>query len=94
MRAGARGGKLLGAGGGGFMLLYVPEDAQDDVREELSGLLQVPFKFESRGSDIIFFDHEQDYSEVEAFRSTQDIHGFRELAEIEPLPKKHATAGE
>ena len=94
MRAGARGGKLLGAGGGGFMLLYVPEDSRDDVREELSGLLQVPFKFESRGSDIIFFDHEQDYSEVEAFRSTQDIQGFRELTEIEPPPKKRATAGE
>jgi len=94
LRAGARGGKLLGAGGGGFMLLYVPEGAQEGVRKALSGLLQVPFKFETRGSDIIFFDHEQDYSAVEAFRSTQDIHGFRELAEIEPPPKKRATAGE
>jgi D-glycero-alpha-D-manno-heptose-7-phosphate kinase len=91
-RAGARGGKLLGAGGGGFMLLYVPDGAQDAVRASLTGLLQVPFRFESRGSDIIFFDHEQDYSEVEAFRSTQDIHSFRELAELQP--KTRATAGE
>jgi hypothetical protein len=72
------------------MLLYVPEDSQDDVREEMSGRLQVPFKFESRGSETIFFDPEQDYSEAEAFRSTQDIQGFRELADLE----RKKTAGQ
>jgi len=52
--AGATGGKLLGAGGGGFLLLFVEPDAQAKVKEKLSSLLHVPFKFESGGSRIIF----------------------------------------
>jgi D-glycero-alpha-D-manno-heptose-7-phosphate kinase len=53
--AGAIGGKLLGAGGGGFMLLFVEPDKQDKVRQTL-GLMQVPFKFERGGSQIIHYD--------------------------------------
>jgi D-glycero-alpha-D-manno-heptose-7-phosphate kinase len=60
--AGARGGKLLGAGGGGFLLLFVPPDLQARVRQRLGGLLHVPFKFEFTGSQIIFLDREEDYS--------------------------------
>jgi D-glycero-alpha-D-manno-heptose-7-phosphate kinase len=56
IKAGAIGGKLLGAGGGGFMLLFVEPDLQPKVRERLSDLLYVPFKFESKGSEIIFRD--------------------------------------
>jgi D-glycero-alpha-D-manno-heptose-7-phosphate kinase len=52
--AGALGGKLCGAGGGGFMLFYVPEQNQPKVKETLKHLLQVPFKFENEGSQIIF----------------------------------------
>ena len=52
--AGAIGGKLLGAGGGGFILFYVEPDLQPRVKERLSSLLNVPFKFEKRGSQIIF----------------------------------------
>jgi len=52
--AGAIGGKLLGAGGGGFILFYVEPDLQPRVKERLSNLLHVPFKFEKRGSQIIF----------------------------------------
>ena len=51
--AGAIGGKLLGAGGGGFFLFYVPEDRQDSVRESMNGLLDIPFKFENGGSQIV-----------------------------------------
>lgn len=51
--AGAVGGKILGAGGGGFMLLFVPPDIQPKVRERLKGLMQVPFRFESEGSHIV-----------------------------------------
>lgn len=51
--AGALGGKLLGAGGGGFFLFYVPQDHQDDVREALQGLIDIPVKFENRGSQIV-----------------------------------------
>lgn len=50
--AGALGGKLLGAGGGGFMLFYAPESAQAAVRSALAPLLEVEFEFESLGSHI------------------------------------------
>jgi len=56
LKAGATGGKLLGAGGGGFMLLFARPELQARVRENLSGLLQVPFRFESSGSQIIFYE--------------------------------------
>ncbi len=51
--AGATGGKLLGAGGGGFLLLFVEPDKQAMVKKRLSRLLEVPFKFEREGSQII-----------------------------------------
>ncbi len=52
--AGAVGGKLLGAGAGGFMLFFVPPCRREKVREALHGLLNVPFDFEMDGSGIIF----------------------------------------
>jgi D-glycero-alpha-D-manno-heptose-7-phosphate kinase len=55
MRAGALGGKLLGAGGGGFMLLFVPPQDQPRVRAALSRLITVPFKFEMAGSRIVLY---------------------------------------
>ncbi len=54
--AGATGGKILGAGGGGFLLLFVEPDRQPEVREALGQLLHVPVQFESSGSRIIFYD--------------------------------------
>lgn len=54
--AGAIGGKLAGAGGGGFLLLFVPPAAQDHVRIKLSSLLEVPIQFDYTGSKIIFDD--------------------------------------
>jgi len=53
--AGAIGGKLLGAGGGGFMLLFVEPGKQTVVRNALSELIHVPFKFESAGSQVIYY---------------------------------------
>lgn len=55
LSAGALGGKLLGAGGGGFFLFYVERDKQPDVSEALSELMEVPFKFEDEGSSIIYY---------------------------------------
>jgi D-glycero-alpha-D-manno-heptose-7-phosphate kinase len=78
--AGAIGGKLLGAGGGGMMLLFVPPSQQARVRERLNGLLHIPFKFESSGSQIIFLDHEEDYSAEEQLRINEKPPVFRELA--------------
>ena len=54
LKAGAVGGKLLGAGGGGFILLYVPEEKQDSVRAELSELKELPVSLEPQGSKIIY----------------------------------------
>jgi D-glycero-alpha-D-manno-heptose-7-phosphate kinase len=53
-RAGALGGKILGAGGGGMLLLYVPLDRQESVVQALSDLIHVSFDFETGGSQIIF----------------------------------------
>ena len=50
---GALGGKLLGAGGTGFMLFYVPQNRQTAVKKVLSNILQIPFQFEFSGSTII-----------------------------------------
>jgi D-glycero-alpha-D-manno-heptose-7-phosphate kinase len=61
-RNGAIGGKLTGAGGGGFMLLFVPPERQPSVRAALSLLLPVPFSFEFSGSQIIFFTPEREYA--------------------------------
>jgi len=58
LEAGAIGGKLLGAGGGGFMIFFVPPKNQPQVRKVLKGLLEVPFNFESEGSQIIYYNPE------------------------------------
>lgn len=62
LSAGALGGKLIGAGGGGFFLFFVPPPNQAKVRKQLGKLIYVPFKFEHEGSQIIFYDQEEDYS--------------------------------
>ena len=53
-KAGAVGGKILGAGGGGFLLLFCEEDLQDNVRKALWNLKESPFLFEPQGSKIIY----------------------------------------
>lgn len=58
MKAGALGGKLLGAGGGGFLLFYVPRENQRVLIESLRELLLVPFEFENNGTDIIYYNPE------------------------------------
>ena len=55
IRAGALGGKLLGAGGGGFLLFYVQKDKQDAVRQELKELMEVPFNFEDGGTRVVYY---------------------------------------
>ena len=53
--AGATGGKLLGAGGGGFILFFVKPELQPNVKEQLKRLLYVPFHFETLGSQVIYY---------------------------------------
>ncbi|MHB1585976.1 MAG: GHMP family kinase ATP-binding protein [Acidiferrobacteraceae bacterium] len=55
--AGALGGKLLGAGGGGFMLLFAKPERKPEIRKTLSHLLEIPFRFERSGTQIIFCDN-------------------------------------
>ena len=56
LKAGALGGKLLGAGGGGFLLFYVEKDKQQHVINELDELMHVPFELENEGSTIIHYN--------------------------------------
>ena len=80
--AGAIGGKLSGAGGGGFMLLFVPPERQARVLECFKHLVHVPFQFESGGSQIIFCEQEEDYEAVERVRVGQNITPFQELQDL------------
>ena len=65
LSAGAIGGKIIGAGGGGFLLLFVPPAKQSQVRKEFDKLIYVPIRFEKEGSQIIFYDAQDDYSLLE-----------------------------
>ena len=56
--AGALGGKLLGAGGGGFLVFYVPDGKQAAVRAAMEDLLYVPFKFENIGTRVVHYTPE------------------------------------
>ena len=60
-QAGALGGKLLGAGSGGFMLLFARPEDRSRIKERLKEFLYVPFRFENSGSQIVFFTHD-DYA--------------------------------
>jgi D-glycero-alpha-D-manno-heptose-7-phosphate kinase len=55
LKCGAVGGKLLGAGGGGFMLLYVEPENKSKLKEAFPNLVHIPFEFEFSGSEIIFY---------------------------------------
>lgn len=62
--AGAIGGKILGAGGGGFLLLLVPIEKQQEVKRVLNQYKLVPFDFEAEGSHIIFMEENRLYEEI------------------------------
>ena len=77
--SGAVGGKITGAGGGGFLLLFVPPEKHLEIREKLNKLIYVPFKFEFAGSQIIFCEPQQeDYSALDKYRLSQEVEAFRE----------------
>lgn len=65
MSAGALGGKLLGAGGGGFLVFYVEPDARESVRKAMGDLLHIPFRFENDGAVVAYYGPE-DYDLKEA----------------------------
>lgn len=59
LSAGALGGKLLGAGGGGFLVFYVQPEKQNAVREAMKDLMYIPFKFENGGTRVIHYSPEE-----------------------------------
>lgn len=59
IKSGALGGKLLGAGGGGFLVFYVPKEKQAELREAMKDLLYIPFKFENEGTKVIYYNAEE-----------------------------------
>ncbi len=63
LSAGALGGKLLGAGGGGFMLFFVPPERQAALRSRLAKLLCIPFGFSNKGSNVVVYEPEEMYDE-------------------------------
>lgn len=76
--AGAIGGKLTGAGGGGFLLLFAPPDKHADILRALDGRIHVPFEFDSAGSQIIFYEPGVDYREAERARE-RSAYPFKEF---------------
>lgn len=64
LSAGALGGKLLGAGGGGFMLFYVPPERRQELRIRLKKLLCVPFGFSNQGSRVVVYEPEEVYDQT------------------------------
>ncbi|PIR32834.1 MAG: kinase [Alphaproteobacteria bacterium CG11_big_fil_rev_8_21_14_0_20_44_7] len=85
MDSGATGGKLLGAGGGGFILFYVKPENQPKVLEALKDLLWIPFDFENKGSHVAFyspssFSHEsmmrRDYAHLQLDGHSDNLKEF------------------
>lgn len=56
LKAGALGGKLLGAGGGGFLLFYIEPDKKEALLREFKDLMQVPFQFENEGTSMVYYN--------------------------------------
>ena len=83
--AGALGGKLLGAGGGGFMAFFVPPERRQALRTRLKKLLCIPFAFSTRGSHVVVYEPEELYDQTLANeRNAIYAHGDRrkELSEV------------
>lgn len=78
LQSGAVGGKLLGAGGGGFLLIFAAPENHSVLKAKLNNLLEIPFRFERSGSQVIFFDRQIDYSNKEQDRETQNLRPFSE----------------
>jgi D-glycero-alpha-D-manno-heptose-7-phosphate kinase len=58
IKAGAIGGKLLGAGGGGFFVFYARKEDHKKIINSLKNYLIIPFRFDNNGSQIIYFSHD------------------------------------
>jgi D-glycero-alpha-D-manno-heptose-7-phosphate kinase len=91
-KAGAYGGKLLGAGGGGFLLIFAVPQYHATIKNRLNHLLEIPFRFESSGSQVIFYERQIDYSQKDKARLSQELRPFTE-APISNTPPIHSALG-
>ena len=82
IEAGATGGKLLGAGGGGLMLLSVDEDKKLQVREALKDLILVPFQFDTEGAKIIYHLPQKADEEIATQNNALASRVFKEMESI------------
>lgn len=82
-RAGAIGGKITGAGGGGFLLIFAPPSRRKNIIDALKGTIHIPFKLDSSGTQIIYHDHDQNYLEAETRRNCDDSLVFKERVPAE-----------
>lgn len=86
--AGALGGKLLGAGGGGFMLFFAPPERHQAIREQLSDFLCIPFQFDFTGSQIVHYSQPV-YDESEMgrrnYQHLQSSQSFHEDERVKTL---------
>jgi D-glycero-alpha-D-manno-heptose-7-phosphate kinase len=82
MKSGALGGKILGAGGGGFILFFAKPEDQPRLLESLSDLLLIPFSFENRGSHVALYEPNQ-FSETSLMR--QDFAHLKNNRNMENL---------
>lgn len=69
IEAGALGGKLLGAGGGGFLVFYIEPDRQENLRKAMENLMYIPFEFENGGTRVIHYTPETYTPPFDALRS-------------------------
>ena len=76
--AGAIGGKLTGAGGGGFMVLFVPPAQHLKVRDVFRDLIYVPIDLDSSGSQVVFYDPDEGYESLDRLRRSQALKPFEE----------------
>lgn len=83
IKHGALGGKILGAGGGGFMLFFAPPEKQKDIKKALQNLIHVPFKFDDQGSQTILYNPKQYHSST--YEKRDFIHmQNQEIPELQP----------
>lgn len=81
--AGALSGKLLGAGAGGFTLIFVPPERRQNVIDRLSGLITVPFKFDKNGSQIAIADRMEQYPQSSSSLVSEPRHGRSDIFEAQ-----------
>jgi D-glycero-alpha-D-manno-heptose-7-phosphate kinase len=94
LAAGAIGGKLIGAGGGGFMLIFARPTDHERIRERLRKLVHVPIRFEHAGSRIIFYEPGEDHGAQARLRASMPIDTFQDADVLfgKPSPEQGEPA--